>query len=127
MRRVFVSFDCDHDQDLLNALHGQSVYPGSLLNLADWSLSEAFTGDWRVRLTARIKETDLTIVLCGARTDRASGVAQELRISRELAKPYFLLHGRDGRDSRKPVTALPTDKLYVWTWENLEKLLAGQR
>ena len=127
MRRAFVSFDHDHDQDLLNALHGQSVYPGSLLALADWSLSEPFTEDWRVRLTARIKETDLTIVLCGERTDRASGVAHELQVSRELAKPYFLLHGRDGKDSRKPVTALPSDKLYAWTSGNLERLLAGQR
>ena len=127
MRRAFVSFDHDHDQDLLNALHGQSVYPGSLLALADWSLSGPFIGDWKARLTARVKETDLTIVLCGERTDHAGGMAHELQISRELAKPYFSLHGRDGRVSRKPVTALPSDKLYVWTWKNLEKFLAGQR
>lgn len=75
----------------------------------------------------RISLTSLTVVICGHYTHTAAGVSEELRITRELGKPYFLLNGRaDGRCT-KPTAALATDKIYDWTWDNLEKLLRGQR
>ena len=70
---------------------------------------------------------DLVIVLCGEHTHTAQGVAAELEIAREKGKPYFLLWGRNGRNCTKPRTALVTDKVYRWTWDNLKALIDGAR
>ena len=125
--RVFISFDFDHDDDLRNALVGQARYPNSPFSISNWSLKEPLTGDWKTKIRDRIALTTLTIVICGHSTHTASGVSAELEITRELGKPYFLLAGRADGKNIKPGAARPSDKVYKWTWENLEKLLRGQR
>ncbi len=126
-KRVFISFDFDHDEDLRNLLVGQAKNPDSPFDIADWSVKEHLTGDWKEKVRERIRRTDLTIVICGEWTHTATGVAEELRITREEGKPYFLLWGRAGKKCTKPKTALPSDKIYKWTWDNLKKLIGGAR
>lgn len=125
-KRVFISFDFDHDQDLRNLLVGQAKHPGSPFEIADWSIKEPLTGNWREKARARIRSTDLTIVLCGLYTDSASGVTAELAITKEERKPYFLLSGRSSGEYTKPSNAAP-DKVYNWTWDNLRALIDGAR
>ena len=125
--RVFISFDFDHDDDLRNALVGQARYTNSPFNITNWSLKEALTGDWKKKVRDRINQTTLTVVICGHYTHTASGVSAELEITRELSNPYFLLWGRASGQCTKPKAALPTDKIYGWTWENLSTLLKGGR
>lgn len=55
----------------------------------------------------------------------ATGVDHEIEMARELGKPYFLLALYDP-GSNKPKAAA-SDKLYKWTWDNLEKLIHGNR
>jgi len=126
-KRVFISFDFDHDEDLRNLLVGQAKNPDSPFDIADWSVKEHLTGDWKEKVRERIRRTDLTLVICGEWTHTATGVAEELRITREEGKPYFLLWGRAGKTCTKPKTALPSDKIYEWTWDNLKKLIGGAR
>ena len=126
-KRAFISFDFDHDENLRNLLVGQAKNPDSPFSIADWSVSEPMTGNWREKVRDRIHRTHLTIVICGAHTRTATGVAAELNITREEKKPYFLLGGRPNKTCTKPVTAYPSDKIYKWTWENLKKLIAGSR
>jgi len=126
-KRVFISFDFDHDEDLRNLLVGQAKNPDSPFDIADWSVKEPLTGDWKEKVRQRIRRTDLTIVICGEWTHTATGVAEELRITREEGKPYFLLWGRADKKCTKPKTALESDKIYKWTWDNLKKLIGGAR
>ena len=126
-KRVFISFDFDHDEDLRNLLVGQAKNPDSPFDIADWSVKEPLTGDWKAKVRERIRRTDLTIVICGEWTHTATGVAEELRITREEGKPYFLLHGRANKKCTKPKTALESDKIYEWTWDNLKNLIGGAR
>ena len=126
-KRAFISFDFDHDEDLRNLLLGQARNPDSPFAIQDWSVKEPFTGDWRAKVRARIRQTDVTIVICGEHTDSATGVSAELDITREEGQDYFLLHGRNGKTCRKPRSALRTDKIYTWSWENLKNLLGGAR
>jgi len=126
-KRVFISFDFDHDKDLRDLLVGQAKNPDSPFDIADWSVKEPLTGNWKEKVRERIRRTDLTIVICGEWTHTATGVAEELRITREEGKPYFLLWGRAGKKCTKPKTALPSDKIYKWTWDNLKKLIGGAR
>ena len=98
MKRAFISFDFDHDEELRNALVGQAKNPDSPFQIADWSVRERFETNWREQVRHRIRRTDLTIVICGEYTHQAKGVAAELTITREERKPYFLLRGRPPQD-----------------------------
>ena len=126
-KRAFISFDFDHDEDLRNLLVGQAKNPGSPFSIQDWSLKESLSGDWKAKVRERIRRTDVTIVICGEHTNSATGVSAELDITREEGNDYFLLAGRSSKACRKPSSARSTDKVYPWTWELLEKLIAGAR
>jgi len=125
--RVFISFDFDHDEDLKILLIGQAKNPDSPFDIADWSVKEGISGDWKEEVRTRIKKVEQVAVICGEHTDTASGVSTEVRMAQEEKKPYFLLDGRKDKTNKKPKSAKPTDKIYNWTWENLKKLIRGAR
>lgn len=127
LTKAFTSFDFDHDEDLRILLVGQSKHPDSPFELADWSLKEALTGDWKEKVRRRIRQVDQLIVMCGEWTHTAAGVSAELTIARDEGKPYFLLKGRREKTCTRPTAALLTDKMYDWTWDNLKILIGGGR
>lgn len=127
MKRAFISFDFDHDEELRDALVAQAKDPDSPFEIADWSVQERFEGNWKEQVRSRIRRTDLTIVICGEHTHAAKGVTAELTITQEENKPYFLLRGRPNKTCHKPGMAHNSDKIYKWSWDNLRKLIAGQR
>ncbi len=126
-KRVFISFDYDHDEDLRNLLVGQAKNPDTPFQIANWSVKEPFMGDWKEKVRQRIRQTDLTVVICSPWTHTATGVATELDITRQEGKPYFLLWGRPDKICQKPTNAHPSDTIYKWTWDNLKALIAGTR
>lgn len=127
IKRVFISFDFDHDEDLRNLLAGQAKHPDSPFEIRDRSLKEPLAGDWKEKVRKRMDNVDLVIVMCGEYTHTASGVSAELTIAREAGKPYFLLWGRNGKACSKPTSALSTDKIYEWTWALMKQLIDGAR
>lgn len=126
-KRAFVSFDYDHDLDLKTLLVGQAKHSDSPFEIADYSVKEPLTGDWKAKVKERIKLVGVVIVMCGAHTDTATGVSAELEIAQELGKEYFLLNGRSGMTCKKPKAARSSDKIYNWTWDNLKRLIGGSR
>ena len=92
--RVFTSFDFDHDEDLRNLLVGQSRHSDSPFEMADWSVKEVMSGDWKEKVRRRIRSVDQVVVICGTHTDEASGVSAELAIAQEEAMscPRFCGH-----------------------------------
>lgn len=126
-KKVFISFDYDHDESLKNLLVGQAKNSDSPFELADWSIKEAMTGDWKSKAKTRIKSTDLLVVICGEKTNTATGVSAELTIAQDEEVPYFLLYGYADKTCVKPVSAKSSDKMYKWTWENLKNLIGGAR
>ncbi len=126
-QRVFISFDYDHDASLKTLLVGQAKNDDSPFELADWSIKEAITGDWKKKALPRIKGVDLMVVLCGEHTNAATGVSAELGIAEEEKIPYFLLAGYSDKTCVKPKAAKSTDKVYKWTWDNLKTLIGGGR
>jgi len=126
-KRVFISFDFDHDEDLRTLLVGQSKNQDTPFTIQDWSVKDPMTGDWKEKVRNRIRKTDLTVVICGEFTHTASGVSAELSITREEKHSYFLLWGRANKTCTKPKSADPSDKIYKWTWDNLKALIDGNR
>ncbi|MFE3760825.1 TIR domain-containing protein [Streptomyces sp. NPDC059104] len=125
-KRVFVSFDYDYDKTLKDFLIGQAKNPDSPFAVHDWSIKEA-SPDWKIKARARIRASDVVIVICGEHTDRAVGVAIELQIAQEEGIEYFLLNGYSGKTGKKPTTAKPGDSVYRWTWPHLKTLVGGGR
>ena len=126
-KRVFISFDYDHDETLKEFLVGQSKLADSPFELADWSIKEPITGDWKAKARTRIKGMDVVVIICGEHTDTATGVSAELTIAQEESVPYFLLKGYAEKTCVKPKAAKSTDKIYNWTWPNLKTLIGGGR
>lgn len=127
MKRTFISFDFDHDRDLKDLLVGQSRNEDTPFEIADWSVKEELSGDWKEKVRSKMKSVDLVIVICGEHTNTATGVNAELNMATQLEKPYFLLWGRNNKTCRKPKAAKSSDKVYKWTWDNLKKLIKGNR
>lgn len=125
--KVFVSFDYDHDSSLKHLLVGQSKHDDSPFEIADHSIKEHITGDWKTNARARIRRADVVCVICGQHTHTATGVSAELAIAQEEKTPYFLLNGYADKTCSKPKFAKEADKIYKWTWDNLKKLIGGAR
>jgi hypothetical protein len=125
--KVFISFDYDNDETLKDFLVGQSKLEDSPFDLADWSIKEALTGNWKEKARTRIKSADVVAVICGKKTDTAAGVSAELSIAQEEKLSYFLLQGYKDGGCKKPTSAKSTDKIYNWTWPNLKTLIGGGR
>ncbi len=126
-KKVFISFDYDHDETLKTFLVGQAKHADSPFELADWSIKEAISEDWKKKARTRIKSVDVVVVICGQHTDTATGVTAELTIAQEEAVPYFLLNGYSEKTGVKPKAAKSGDQIYKWTWENLKNLIGGSR
>ena len=126
-KRVFISFDFDHDIGAKTMLAGQAKLTDSPFDFSDASVKDHLTGDWKEKVRRRMDNIDVVIVLCGEHTDRAAGVDAELRIAQEKGKPYFLLAAYSDRMCKKPISAKVSDKVYRWTWDNLKALLGGAR
>jgi hypothetical protein len=126
-KRVFISFDYDHDEGAKTMLAGQAKHDDSPFDFKDSSVKEHLTGDWESKVRRRLDNVDLVIVLCGEWTHTAKGVAAELKIAQEKKMEYFLLKAYSDKTCTKPTTALSSDKVYPWTWDNLKALVGGGR
>lgn len=125
--RIFTSFDYDHDESLRNLLVGQSRHEDSPFEICDWSVKEPFTGDWKMKVRERMGKCEQVIVICGEHTDSATGVSAEIEIARDLHLPYFLLWGYSTKTCLRPKAAVQSDKIYKWSWDNLQNLIKGDR
>lgn len=126
-KRVFISFDYDHDEGAKTMLAGQAKLADSPFDFTDASVKDHLAGDWKDKVRRRMDNIDVVVVLCGEQTHKASGVAAELTIAQEKTKSYFLLAAYAEKTCTKPTSAKSDDKVYKWTWENLKKLIAGDR
>lgn len=126
-KRVFISFDYDHDEVLKTFLVGQANLPDSPFELTDWSIKEALSGNWIDKARTRIKGADVMAVICGKHTNTAAGVSAEVTVAQVEKVPYFLLKGYKDEICLKPTAAFPNDKMYTWSWDNLKSLIAGNR
>lgn len=126
-KRIFISFDYDHDNDIKGSLISQAKTQELPFEIIDMSIKEEITSKWKENARNRIKKCDCVIVLCGEYTSSAKGVTAELTITQEENIPYFLLCGRQSKNVEKPKSSKKEDKLYKWSWKNIKKLIYGNR
>jgi len=126
-KRVFISFDVDHDEGTKTMLALQAKLQDSPFDFIDASVKDHLPGDWKEKVRRRMVNIDLMVVLCGEYTHTASGVSVEVSIAQEKNVPYFLLAAYSDKNCTKPTSAKTEDKVYKWTWDNLKALIGGAR
>lgn len=124
-KRVFISFDYDNDVDLKILLIGQARNPDSPFDVTDMSIKKTVLTDWEENARRRIKGCDVVVVICGYKTDKATGVSLELKMAQEEGVPYILIKGRATGKCVKPTSAKEFDRIHDWTWDNLKLLVGG--
>src|SRR3954469_12354744 len=86
--RVFVSFDFDNDARLKTFILAQAKNADSPFEIENWSLNEpAPDKTWQDKARARIKRSDVVLVMVGPKTYKANGVLAEVAIANELKIP----------------------------------------
>ncbi len=120
-KRVFISFDFDNDLNLKNLLAGQAKLSDSPFEISDWSLKEAAPQkDWEDKALAKIKRTDIVVVIAGTSTYRASGVKKEVNMARNNNIKTVQIKPQ----GTNPTRVVNAGVLYDWTWDNLKTLLS---
>jgi len=120
-KRVFISFDFDNDLSLRTLLAGQAKLPDSPFEISDWSLKEAAPEkDWEDKALAKIKRSDIVVVIAGNSTYRASGVKKEVNMARNNNIKTVQIKPQGTNPTRVENAGV----LYDWTWDNLKVLLA---
>ncbi len=122
-RRIFISFDFDHDKVLRSSFVGQAKKHAAHLNIQDWSLPGPVDEAWKRAARDRIRQSDLAIVICGKNTHSAAGVEAELTIIQQERKPYLLLQGRPRLNCSKPPNARSNDTVQKWRWKTLNDII----
>lgn len=120
-KRVFISFDYDHDQDIKGCLVSQAKQKDSPFSFVDESVKEPIDQKWKQKVRSIIKSCDIVIILCGRHTDSATGVSAELSIAQEERIPYILLSGHHS-ESVPPKGAKSTDIMHKWSWKKIHEL-----
>lgn len=124
--RVFVSFDTDRDRFLKDVLLAQSKLPDSTFDVRDWSISST-SPKWESETRSKIRANDVVVVICGPHTDTAGTVAAELSLALEEGIAYFHLWGRWEYGAKLPSSAKTGDLIYSWNWDNVLRLMSGNR
>lgn len=120
-KRVFVSFDFDHDRALKDFIVGQARLADSPFDIFDHSLKEAAPErDWVGKARTAIRRSEIVLVIAGPQTYRARGVVQEVAMAREDGIPIVQIIGYKDRNCPSVPNA---GRVYAWTWDNLKKLL----
>ena len=122
-KRVFISYDCSYDLGSMIALSGEAKLYDSPFSICGVSIKHAVSSYWKYYVEQSIRSCDVVIVICGSRTDAASGVSAELAIAKEEGIPYFLLTGIYEGLIKKPRGVNLADKVYNLTSENLRILI----
>ncbi len=121
-KRAFFSFDFDEDQGLKHHMVGQMKMSTTPFSGADWSMKEAAPQrNWEAEAEARIRRSDVVVVLVGPKTHKAPGVLKEVAMARRLGKPIVQIIGY--KDS-SPTPVPNAGRLLRWTWANMTSVLS---
>jgi len=121
-KRVFISFDFENDRELKDFVIGQSRLHQAPFDFSDHSLKEAAPEkSWEKKARVAIRRSDLVLVVVGRHTHRAHGVIKEVAMARDAGIKIVQMIGR------KDVVCKPVadaGRLYSWSWDNLQRLMA---
>src|SRR5437870_1299845 len=121
-RKVFVSFDFDHDRPLKQTVIRQMKEQVDDAAVIDNSLKEpSKTKNWEKKAENRIRHSDRVVVILGVESWKRRSVRREVEIAWENGVPVAQVVGYSDRKCRSVAKA---GKRYRWKMENLKKIVA---
>lgn len=124
-KKVFISFDFDHDEFLRSSLIGQCKNDGTPFDMEDWSVKIPWDYDeWKEKCLTKIKKCDLVIVMVGPFTYNCSGVKAEIQMAKTAGIPVVGIKGYRDKSCPRPDGL---EDYYQWTWENIKNLVNSAR
>ena len=116
---IFVSFEYDKDNDLVNNFFQQADGLTSH-RVRNKSLRENYPDDaWKARAREAIRECDVVVVLIGQDTHNAQGVIVETDMARSLDKPVIQIKPQNR--TYQGLTRL--DAPIPWRWTDINREL----
>ena len=89
--------------------------------IADYSLKEAAPEkDWEEKALAKIKRSEIVVVIAGTETHSASGVKKEVKMANDNNIKVVQIKPNESTNKRVEYAGV----LYNWTWENIKSILA---
>lgn len=118
--RAFISFDFDHNETDKYLFIGQSKNSRTPFFIQDWSSKSPLPqSQWEYLLKDKINKCNLLIVLVGKSMYSASGVAKEIKFSKEQDVPFFGVYV-DGADLNSNLPeGLVRNRTIKWNWDNI--------
>lgn len=125
-KKIFVSFDFDHDRNLKENFVSQARHRDTQFSINDSSLFERQPEEkWFAEANRRIAQCDVFITILGMHTHTAKGVLRETSMARGLNKTRFQLLPK--RRHGPPLNKEDEGPTVIWKWKNLEKWLTTDR
>ena len=125
--RVFLSYDREHDEDLVEQLVALAAAAGSGFEIVARSRRREEHDLWYHELRRQVRAADEVIVLCGEFTGESLRVGAELRIAQEEKRPYMLLWGRREIMCKKPLGAKTDDAMYGFSLDVIREHMQLQQ
>lgn len=111
-KRVFISFDYDHDEGAKIMLAGQAKLPDSPFDFTDASVKEPLSGDWKEKVKRRMANIDVVIGLCGQYTHTARARLPRSRsLKRSRFRTFFWRHMQTKHARSQPPRSFRTKSI----------------
>ena len=118
--RAFISFDYDHNKTNKELFIGQCTNSRTPFSVADWSAKEAMPqSEWKNLVEAKMKKTNMVIILVGRFMATATGVEREIKMAKENNIPYFGIYVDGAGFTSNLPAGLARNQVIGWTWDKI--------
>jgi len=119
-RRIFLSYDTQHDERLREFFAKLSQRPDAPFEITGFSTIPAGPArTWALKTSQAIHGCEILVVLVGPHTHKAAGVLQEVDIAQDEEIPILQIIGyKDQKFNPVPGAG----RLFPWNWENVKQL-----
>lgn len=116
--RAFISFDFDNNSGEKLYFAGQVKNSRTPFNIEDWSSKEHLPQkQWEDLIEAKIKKSNLLIVLVGKRTATATGVLLEIQFAKKNNVPIFGVYVGGADTNTTLPNGLTRGRVVPWDWK----------
>lgn len=122
--RAFISFDFDNNEPSKKYFVGQSINSKTPFSISDWSAKTSMPQkEWEKLVEAKMKKTNMCIVLVGKSMKSATGVDLEIAMAKKNNVPVFGVYVDGANSSSTLPVGLPRIKTIPWTWVGVATMI----
>lgn len=122
--RAFISFDFDYNKTDRDLFVGQIKNSKTPFEIEDWSSkTELPQKKWEDLINKKIRKCNMTIVLVGKYTHKATGVEKEINFSHNNNVPVFGIYLGEGTKNVELPVGLQRNRTISWKWDQIAQAI----